>query len=351
MPDFNLWLESPVKEVNQLTQQAALERQQQLTKPTGSLGQLETIAIQLAGLQSSVRPNIDKVHITVFAADHGIVEEGVSAFPQAVTAEMIRNFSRGGAAISVLAKENNAQLSVINMGTVSQLEALDNVEDSRIASGTSNFSKLVAMSEQQCQQAMLVGREHINRIFKSGTQLFIGGEMGIGNTSSATAIACALLNRDAQHFVGPGTGLEPHSVKRKADIIQQALNTHQDQLSSPLSILHHLGGFEIAALTGAYLHCAKVGLPVLIDGFICSVAALLAQRLCPDAQQWFLFSHCSAEPGHQKILAELDASALLDLGMRLGEASGAAIALPLIRLSCSLHNNMATFAQASVSEQ
>ncbi len=351
MTDFNLWLESSVKEVDQYMQQAALARQQQLTKPAGSLGQLEAIAIQLAGLQSSEQPSIDKVHITVFAADHGIVEEGVSAFPQSVTAEMIRNFSRGGAAISVLAKENNAQLSVINMGTVGQLEVLDNVDDSRIASGTANFSNEAAMSEQQCQQAILVGRDHIEHVFNSGAQLFIGGEMGIGNTSSATAIACALLNRDVQQLVGPGTGLNTQNVERKATIIQQALNLHQQKLYSPLSILRCLGGFEIAALMGAYLHCAKVGLPALVDGFISSVAALLAQRISPDAEQWFLFSHCSAEPGHQLILEELNATALLDIGMRLGEASGAAVALPLIRLSCSLHNNMATFAQASVSEQ
>lgn len=351
MTDFDFWLETPCQKVDKQAQQSALEHQQQLTKPAGSLGQLENIAVQLAGLQSNDRPNIDKVHITVFAADHGIVEEGVSAFPQAVTAEMIRNFSRGGAAVSVLAKENNAQLSVINLGTVSPLEALDNVEDSRIAAGTKNFLHQAAMTEAQCQQAMLIGRDHIDQLAKTGTQLFIGGEMGIGNTSSATAIACALLNRDALQLVGSGTGLDKEGTLKKAQIIQQSLNHHQDRLKSPLTILQHLGGFEIAALTGAYLHCAKLGLPVLIDGFISSVAALLAQRIAPDSLEWFLFSHRSAEAGHQQILDELKAATLLDIGMRLGEASGASVALPLLRLSCSLHNNMATFSQASVSEK
>lgn len=351
MTDFELWLRTPAKQPDLTIQQAALERQQQLTKPAGSLGLLEDVAVQLASLQASETPSIERIQITVFAADHGIVEEGVSAFPQVVTAEMIRNFSRGGAAISVLAKENNAQLSVINMGTVSELEPLKSVEDLRVAAGTKNFLHHAAMSESQCQQAIIAGRDHIESILSSGIQLFIGGEMGIGNTSSATAMACALLGDNALTLVGPGTGLDDDKVKQKAGIIQAALTTHRGQLNSPLNVLQYLGGFEIAALVGAYIHCAKVGLPILIDGFISSVAALLAQRLCPETLPWFLFSHQSAEPGHQKVLTELNATPLLMLGMRLGEASGAAVALPLIKLSCALHNNMATFSQASVSEQ
>jgi len=351
MTDFETWLSTAVKAIDSKAQQAAIARQQQLTKPAGSLGQLETIAIQLAGLQANERPTIDNVQITVFAADHGIVAEGVSAFPQSVTAEMIRNFSSGGAAISVLAKENNAQLSVINVGTVSQLEALNNVEDARISAGTLSFLKQAAMSEQQCQQAMSIGQKHIDQLVNAKTQLFIGGEMGIGNTSSATAIACALLNRNALQLTGAGTGLDSQGIDKKAQIIQQALDTHQGQLDSPLRILQFVGGFEIASLTGAYLHCAQVGIPVLIDGFISSVAALVAQRINPDSRSWFLFSHRSAELGHQQILAALEAETILDIGMRLGEASGAAVVLPLIRLSCSLHNNMATFSDAAVSTQ
>ncbi len=351
MTDFELWLALPAKEPDKACRQAALQRQQQLTKPAGSLGQIENLAVTLASLQASEKPNVDRVQITVFSADHGIVEEGVSLFPQEVTAEMIRNFSRGGAAISVLAQENNAQLSVINMGTINKLESLDHVDDDRIAAGTKNFLHYAAMTEFQCQQALLVGQAHIDKLHNSGIQLFIGGEMGIGNTSSATAIACALLARKAQSLVGPGTGLDADSVKKKADIIQASLDKHQQQIGSPLRVLQYVGGFEIAALVGAYIHCAKVGLPVLIDGFISSVAALLAERVCPGSQEWFLFSHQSAEPGHQQILTALNARPLLNLGMRLGEASGAAMALPLLKLSCALHNNMATFAQASVSRQ
>ncbi|PCJ32840.1 MAG: nicotinate-nucleotide--dimethylbenzimidazole phosphoribosyltransferase [Gammaproteobacteria bacterium] len=351
MTDFEQWLAHPVKKINQQFLDQALARQQQLTKPAGSLGQLENVATKLAGLQGTAHPRVDYVQITIFAADHGIVEEGVSAFPQAVTAEMIRNFSRGGAAISVLAEETDSDLSVINMGTVAELEQLEHVEDERISAGTANFLHQAAMTMQQCQQAMNVARFYIDEVKESGKQLFIGGEMGIGNTSSATAIACALLNRPAAELVGPGTGLDQSAVQHKANIIDQALAQHQSQLTSPLTILQYLGGFEIAALTASYLQCAKLGLPMLIDGFISSVAALVAQRINPDCQHWFLFSHCSAEPGHQYVLAELKAEPLLNIGMRLGEGSGAAVALALLKLSCSLHNDMATFAEATVSEK
>jgi nicotinate-nucleotide--dimethylbenzimidazole phosphoribosyltransferase len=351
MTQFEQWLAQPSEAINKQAKRKALEHQQQLTKPAGSLGCLEKIAIQLAGLQSTDKPRIDKVQITVFAADHGIVEEGISAFPQAVTTEMIRNFSRGGAAISVLAKENNASLSVINVGTVSELESLRLIKDLRIASGTANFLKHAAMSESDCQKAVLIGQTHIESLHPAGIQLFIGGEMGIGNTTSATAIACALLNESPSQLAGAGTGLDQAAIQHKAHVIQKAIALHQSELSSPLAILRILGGFEIAALVGAYLHCAKVGLPVLIDGFISSVAALVAYRIQEDCIHWFLFSHQSAEKGHQIILQALKAEPILSLGMRLGEASGAATALPLVRLSCALHNNMATFSQASVSEQ
>jgi len=196
---------------------------------------------------------------------------------------------------------------------------------------------------------MLVGAEHINSLTENAVQLFIGGEMGIGNTTSATAIACALLNKKAQQLVGAGTGLDQQAIQKKATIIEHALTRHHNQLNTPLNILHILGGFEIAALTGAYLQCAKLGIPVLIDGFISSVAALLAQHIQDESQQWFLFSHQSAEQGHQKILSALNATPILNLDMRLGEASGAAVALPLLKLSCALHNAMATFSQASIS--
>lgn len=351
MNTFEQWLTSPTNKIDIDARNKAEQRQMQLTKPAGSLGQLEKIAIQLAAMQATESPTADKVHISVFASDHGIVEEGVSAFPQAVTGEMVRNFASGGAAISVLAKELNATLDVINMGSINELEPLNGVEDQRIAKGTANFTQQAAMTLAQCQQAISLGRTHVEQKHQAGVDIFVAGEMGIGNTTSAAAIAAALLNLDVKHLSGPGTGLDASGVSRKSNVIEQALLIHQEKLTSPIAILQYLGGFEIAALVGCYLACAKQGLPVIIDGYIASVAALVAERICASTKNWFIYSHNSAEPGHQFVLSELQAKPLLDLGMRLGEASGAATVLPLIRLSCSLHNQMATFEQAEVSEK
>jgi nicotinate-nucleotide--dimethylbenzimidazole phosphoribosyltransferase len=351
MTEFEQWLASSPKKIDQQAQSAAQQRQLQLTKPAGSLGQLEDVAISLAGMQATAQPNIENIHITVFAGDHGIVAEGISAFPQSVTAEMVRNFSRGGAAISVLAKETNAYLDVLNMGTVSELETLIGVQDHRIAAGTQNFLRQPAMTLAQCQQALTIARQHIEQLKENNIDLFIGGEMGIGNTTSATAIASALLAINPIEITGSGTGLNQAEIDHKTDVIQQALNKHDNKITSAFSILQHFGGFEVAALAGAYLTCAKVGIPVLVDGFISSVAALMAEKLCPDTKNWFLYSHRSSELGHQVILKHLAAQPLLNIGMRLGEASGAAATIPLIKLSCALHNSMATFAEAAVSEK
>lgn len=349
MTEFEQWFTSPSKPINEQIKHKAKQRQQQLTKPAGSLGQLETIAIRLAAMQESEKPVADNIHISVFGADHGIVEEGISAFPQAVTAEMIRNFAHGGAAISVLAKELNATLDVVNMGTINELEPLSGVTDKRIADGTANFAHTAAMTLEQCQQAIIVGKEQIEQIKHTPIDLFIAGEMGIGNTTSATSIASAILDIEPEQLVGPGTGLDDKGIKHKTQVIKQALTKHQSQLNSAMQVLQYLGGFEIAALVGCYLQCSKIGLPVIIDGFISSVAALVAIQISPDSKNWFFFSHGSAEPGHQLILRALQVTPLVDLKMRLGEASGSATVVPLIRLSCALHNQMATFEQADVS--
>jgi nicotinate-nucleotide--dimethylbenzimidazole phosphoribosyltransferase len=351
MNEFELWLESAPMEIDYLAHSAAQQRQQQLTKPAGSLGQLEDIALSLAGMQGTPTPKVEKIQITVFAADHGICAEGISAFPQAVTVEMVRNFSRGGAAICVLAKETQANLDVLNMGTVAEIEELPGVYDHRIAAGTDNFLKRPAMTLEQCLQALAISREYVEQLKKNQIDLFIGGEMGIGNTTSATAIASALLDINPIELTGAGTGLNKAEIQHKAAIIHQALSHHHSKLTSPLAILQHLGGFEIAALAGAYISCAKVAIPVLVDGFISSVAALMAEYLCPGTKNWFLYSHQSSEIGHQIILKHLAAKPLLHIGMRLGEASGAAVTIPLIKLSCALHNSMATFAEAAVSDK
>lgn len=345
LPDS--WLTSPPRPSVQHTALAA-ERQQVLTKPPGSLGQLEQLAISLAGLHGTDRPSVDPVRMVVFAGDHGVCAEGVSAFPQAVTAQMIANFASGGAAISVMAKELGASLEVVNLGTVGEVPELPGVIDQIIAPSTANMAESPAMSSRQVESALSSGDEAARRAANVGCRLFIGGDMGIGNTTSAAALACALLGQQPTTLVGPGTGLNSEGVARKARVVENALQRHGPD-RDPLMVLASLGGFEIAALTGAILGCAARRIPVLVDGFIVSVAALVAVHQQPATREWLLFAHRSAEPGHSAVLEALDASPLLDLGMRLGEGSGAAVAVPLLRAACALHNRMASFTDAGVS--
>ncbi len=351
---MTVWYEQAARTPSATHRQRAYERQQQLTKPPGSLGVLENCAIDLAALQQRDEPAIETVAIAIFAADHGVAEEGVSAFPQVVTGEMVKNFSAGGAAITVLARELNADFQVINVGTVNPLPALSGVSDRRIASGTANFCKTAAMSAEQCTQALQIGADTIDRLCTGdaigAADLFIGGEMGIANTTTAAALACALLNIAPQDIVGRGTGVDEKGVALKARVVSSALQKHAAQWQSPFAILQTLGGFEIAALAGAYIRCAQRGIPVLVDGFICTVAALVALQMNESIRAWLLFSHCSAERGHRVLIEHLDVRPLLNLDMRLGEGSGAAIAVPLLRAACALHNRMASFASAGVSQ-
>lgn len=345
------WWQQACQPLDLVARSKAQARQLQLTKPAGSLGQLEPLAIQLAAMQGSLRPSVERLWISIFAGDHGVVAEGVSAFPQAVTGQMLRNFVAGGAAISVLAKQLGATLEVIDLGTAVPLEPLRGVRHLHIGAGTQNFLQGPAMTLAQLLIALEAGQASVQRALEAGSQLFIGGEMGIGNTTAATALACQLLERRAVDLVGPGTGLDSAGVEHKTKVIEAALELHSSAIGEPIEALQRLGGFEIAALTGAYLACAQQGITALVDGFICSVAALLAVRLNPDCRDWLLFAHCGAEPGHIRVLQELQAEPLLDLGLRLGEGSGAALAVPLLQLACSLHNQMATFAEAAVAER
>ncbi|GGK43972.1 nicotinate-nucleotide-dimethylbenzimidazole phosphoribosyltransferase [Pseudomonas koreensis] len=345
------WWLNPCKPVNaQIVEQAAA-RQQKLTKPAGSLGRLESVAVQLAGLQGQVKPTLEQVWIAIFAGDHGVVAEGVSAFPQEVTGQMLLNFVSGGAAISVLARQLDAQLEVVDLGTVTPTLNLPGVLHLNVGPGTANFAKGAAMTQAQGGLALQAGRDSVLRAKAAGAQLFIGGEMGIGNTTAASALACALLDCPVAHLTGPGTGLNAEGVSHKAQVIERALALHAAQRGDALQTLFNLGGFEIAALVGAYLACAQEGVAVLVDGFICTVAALVAVRLNPACREWLLFGHRGAEPGHRHVLETLGAEPLLELGLRLGEGSGAALAVPLLRMACDLHGQMATFAEAAVADR
>ncbi|VAW91964.1 Nicotinate-nucleotide--dimethylbenzimidazole phosphoribosyltransferase [hydrothermal vent metagenome] len=345
------WFTTPAAGLNADIQNQATQHQAILTKPAGSLGQLENIAIQFAAMQSSNTPKLNNIYIAVFAADHGVMDENVSAFPQAVTAEMVRNFSRGGAAISVLAKQLKATLDVVDMGTANELETLPGVLSMRVASATHNFCTQAAMSAAQCYQALEAGKVIAEKAKQNEADIFIGGEMGIGNTTTSAALASALLQQPVAGIVGPGTGLDDKGIQHKIEIIEKALAYHKKANTEPLKILENLGGFEIIALVGAYIRAAQLGLPCVIDGFIASVAALFATHLSKGVEQWFVYSHQSAEPGHRIVLQALKATPLLNIGMRLGEGSAAASVVCLLKNALALHNNMATFEQAGVSDK
>lgn len=342
------WLYEPAARPDEQALLSARQRQAELTKPPGSLGQLEQIAIRLAALQSTRQPRLDRIQVSLFAGDHGIAAEGVSAFPQEVTGQMLQNFIDGGAAASVLSHFVDAKLEVIDTGVANPLT------DSRLVSasagyGTANFLQQAAMTESQMVHCLNTGREAVNRAKQRQTDLFIGGEMGIANTTSATVVACALLDIDPSRLTGAGTGLSADKIKHKQHIIQRALNKHALDSNEPLEILKTLGGFEIAALTGAYISAAQQELAVLVDGFICTASALCAVNINLGIKPWLFFSHCSDELGHQYLLDALNAQPLLNLNLRLGEASGALAAAPLMQMACQLHNNMATFSQAEIS--
>lgn len=352
MNSFPDWLFQPTWPLDRQAAEAARAHQQQLTKPAGSLGELEAIAERFAAWQGRVDPRLERIAIRIFAADHGVCINRVSAFPQVVTGQMIANFLQGGAAISVLARQLKADLGIHNLGTVAPPSTLPGLVDNSIAPGTQDFSAVPAMTRDQLSRALAAGAAAVP---KRSLHLFIGGEMGIGNTTSAAALLSVLLEVSPGLAVGPGTGLDAAGVERKRQVVERALALHSETISrdeSPaLAALLCLGGFEIAALVGAYIHCAQRGLGVLVDGYISTTAALCAVRIKPQVRDWLLFGHVSTEPAHRLVLAHLGAKPLMDLQMRLGEGSGAAVAVPLLQSALALHNGMATFKSAGVTDK
>lgn len=346
---MNWWLQS-VQQPNLDTKQQAEQHQLQLTKPTGALGDLEQIAITLASLQSNTHPQVNHPWITIFAGDHGVVEENISAYPQAVTRQMLQNFTTGGAAISVIAKYHQAHLQVIDCGTAGEAYEYAGVERHCIRAGTANFAKQAAMNADECRAALELGKKSVDTAKANRADIYIAGEMGIGNTCSASALACLLLNDTAEQLTGVGTGIGADQLRHKIEVIEKAIELHHKHvIGDVFKTLCAVGGLEIAAIVGAYIRCAQVGLPVIVDGFISSVAALCAVRMNPQVRDWMLFGHQSAEYGHRRILQELNAEPILKMNLRLGEGSGAGTALALVKMACALHNQMATFAQAAVS--
>ena len=348
------WYLTKAPEPDQQAFEKAEQHQSQLTKPPGSLGELESIALQFAAWQKTPLPKCEKIILRVFAGDHGICRaennqgSGVSAFPQAVTAQMIHNFINGGAAINVLSKQISADFAVVNMGTVQSIDmSSPYFINHQLMNGTNDFTKEPAMSADTLELALAAGRDEL---MNKNADLFVAGEMGIGNTTSASAIYSLLLKVGPEATVGNGTGVDKDGLIAKRKTIYKALNCHGEQLDSPLAILQFVGGLEIAALVGAYIASAQQGVPIMVDGFIATAAALLAVEINPSVRPWMMFAHQSAEKAHKLALEKLNAKPILNLGLRLGEGSGAALAVPLIQSALALHSQMATFAQANVSE-
>jgi nicotinate-nucleotide--dimethylbenzimidazole phosphoribosyltransferase len=344
------WVTVKCPDVSLRHREAASRRQAELTKPAGALGQLEALAIELAGLTHTERPRAMRAPIIVFAGDHGIAAQAVSAYPQQVTIAMMANFASGGAAISVLARELDVPLDVVDAGTLADAP-MPGVICDKPRRGTRDFSVERALEPSELAFAIDCGRRAVTRAAMREPDLLIFGEMGIGNTTSAAAIATALLNTTAETMAGAGTGLDAAGRERKARLIDAAIARHAIAGASPETILCAVGGLEIAAIAGAIVAAAQGRVPVLVDGFIVSVAALVATRLNPSCRPYLVFAHRSAEQGHRWVLEALAARPLLDLDLRLGEGSGAALALPILRLACALHENMATFAEAAVPDR
>lgn len=341
------WLDAAAK-LSEPAQQHAQARQNQLTKPQGSLGRLESVAIHLAAMQNKIKPQVQQAHMLVFAADHGIVAQGVSAFPQSVTIAMLNNFVNGGAAVATLCKQQGIELSVINCGTATACEHIANIIHQPIMAGTHDFSQQAAMSAEQTLLALALGKEHVERVVAKGCDFLMLGEMGIGNSSAASCLSALLLAQDVNTLTGAGTGVEGAALAHKQTVLAACVARAKPLASTPLQVLEQVGGLEVAAIAGAYIRASQFGIPCFVDGFITTAAALLAVRLNPEVRAWLLFSHHSAELGHGALLAALDAEPLLHLGMRLGEGSGAAVAYAIVQQALTIHNNMATFAEAAV---
>ena len=329
-------------------QTEAQARQDQLTKPQGSLGRLESLAHQIAGASAQARPHLTHKAIVVMAGDHGVVAEGVSAFPQEVTPQMVMNFLFGGAAINALARHAQARVIVVDMGVAAELPPHPELISKKIAPGTANMAQGPAMSREQAEQAVLAGAEIITAQQANGLDILGLGEMGIGNTTPAAAIAVALTGHTPAEIVGRGTGLNDAGVQHKIDIVQQALDVNQPNPGDALDVLAKVGGFEIAGLVGATLAAAAHRIPVMVDGFITTAAAMLAVKLAPQVRDYLIASHQSQEKGHGLMLEWLGLEPLVKLDLRLGEGSGAALGITLADAACKALDEMATFAEAAV---
>jgi nicotinate-nucleotide--dimethylbenzimidazole phosphoribosyltransferase len=329
----------------------AAKNQLQLTKPPGSLGRLEEIANRCVAIKESLSITANRPRIVLFAADHGVCEEGVSMYPQEVTLQMVQNFLHGGAAINSFARSLSIDLKVVDVGVATEPPVSSDLINRRISPGTRNFCRCQAISLDEMDDALDAGVGMARDAAAAGCDLLGFGEMGIGNTTAASAIAAALTGKPVNSVVGRGTGADEECMVRKRSAVKRGLKVNAARLESPTGILQSFGGFEIAAMCGFCLGAAAYRLPVVMDGFIATAAAALAVRMCPAVSDYLFAAHRSAEPGHAHLLTLLGQEPLLDLGMRLGEGTGAALAMKIMQASVAAFMGMATFASAGVSNQ
>ncbi|MGE4504778.1 MAG: nicotinate-nucleotide--dimethylbenzimidazole phosphoribosyltransferase [Desulfovibrionaceae bacterium] len=324
-----------------------------LTKPKGSLGRLEELALKLYMIQGGTLPEPDPARCYTIAGDHGVVAEGVSLYPQEVTRQMVANFLGGGAAINTLTATAGAEIFVVDAGSAGgEYDEHPMLIRAKVAEGTANLAQGPAMTTEECVRALLLGVRLADEARADGVRTLLTGDMGIGNTTPSTALYCAYLGLEPEEMTGPGTGLDARGVASKAQVIRRGLAANAGAVESgdALAVLAALGGLEIAALAGLVLGGAKNGQLVLVDGFISTAAYLAAWKLCPAVADYAVLSHASAETGHKRAVAAMGLSPLLDLGMRLGEGTGAAVALMVVRAACDAMRSMATFSEAGVSE-
>lgn len=347
-------LESVVREIAPTDNDAAARaeaRHASLTKPPGSLGRLEDLGVRLASISGRERPVIRPRSLILAAADHGVAAEGVSAYPSEVTAQMVANFAAGSAAANVLSRLADVRVVVLDVGVAADVDPAPNLVERKIRRGTASIAEGPAMTDSEALAAIWAGLETAESEVNAGARLLVTGDMGIGNSTSAAAVTAALLGLPAKDVTGRGTGLDDQGLARKVAVVERAVRRHGQVNADPVQVLARLGGLEMAALVGVILGGARRKVPAVLDGFVSGVAALVAARIAPLAMEYVVAGHYSVEPGHRKILEVLELRPLLDLEMRLGEGSGALVALPLLDAAVAVLNEMATFSQAGVSER
>ena len=347
-------LEETIKRIQPLDEAAmrsARLRQDRLTKPRGSLGRLEELSIQLAGMKADLFPSVERKAVIVMAADHGVALEGVSAYPAEVTPQMVLNFLSGGAAINVLARQAEARVTIVDIGVATEFEAMPGLIRRKIRCGTWNLAQGPAMTPAEAERGLQVGVDVFEAEAAQGLDLVATGDMGIGNTTPSSAIVAVLTGLPVAQVVGRGTGIDDQGLERKVRVIEQALVVNRPDKNDPIDVLHKVGGFEIAGLAGVMIAAASQRVPVIVDGFISTAAAMIAVAIAPRVREYLISAHQSVEIGHQAMLRHLNLNPLLDLNLRLGEGTGAALAFHLVEASTRLLREMATFNEAGVSDK